>query len=65
MDDPDHALRVVANEAARRLSQRYDDLVPLGALRAGFDYQRNLMGIDPEGLVHIDSGCSTSAMGRC
>ncbi|MGI9094015.1 MAG: hypothetical protein ACR2F4_00370, partial [Thermoleophilaceae bacterium] len=35
MPDPDHALRMAANEAARRLSHRFDDLVPLRELRAG------------------------------
>lgn len=39
MPDPDHALRVAANEAARRLSQRYDDIVPLRELRAGFMFE--------------------------
>ena len=38
MTDPDHALRIAANEVARRLSQRYDDVVPLHALRAGFEF---------------------------
>lgn len=38
MPDPDHALRAAANEAARRLAQRYDDLVPLSELRAGFQF---------------------------
>lgn len=36
MNDPDHALRLAANDAARRLSQRYDDIVPLSELRRGF-----------------------------
>ncbi len=36
--DPDHALRVVANEHVRRLQQLYDDLVPLAVLRQGFDF---------------------------
>lgn len=36
MADPDHALRLAANDASRRLSRRFDDLVPLRELRAGF-----------------------------
>ena len=39
MPDPDHALRMAANEAARRLSHRYDDLVPLRELRVGFVFE--------------------------
>ena len=39
MADPDHALRLAANDAARRLSQRFDDLVPLRELRAGFQFE--------------------------
>jgi len=39
MADPDHALRLAANEAARRLQQRFDDIVPLRELRAGFRFQ--------------------------
>lgn len=39
MNDPDHALRLAANDAARRLSQRYDDIVPLAELRRGFTFQ--------------------------
>lgn len=38
MADPDHALRLAAHEAARRLAQRFDDLVPLAELRAGFQF---------------------------
>ncbi len=34
--DPDHALRLAANETARQLQHRYDDLVPVTALREGF-----------------------------
>jgi putative restriction endonuclease len=37
--DPDHELRVVANEQARELGHRYDDLVPVEVLRAGFLYK--------------------------
>jgi putative restriction endonuclease len=37
VNDPDHALRLAANDAARRLSQRYDDIVPLAELRRGFE----------------------------
>jgi putative restriction endonuclease len=36
--DPDHELRVAANQRARELAQRYDDLVPVEALRRGFEY---------------------------
>ncbi len=39
MADPDHGLRVAAHAAARRLGHRFDDLVPLHELRAGFQYQ--------------------------
>lgn len=39
MNDPDHALRLAANDAARHLSQRYDDIVPLSELRRGFCFQ--------------------------
>jgi len=39
VNDPDHALRLAANDAARRLSQRYDDIVPLAELRRGFELQ--------------------------
>ena len=39
MPDPDHALRLAANDAARHLSQRFDDLVPLRELRAGFQFR--------------------------
>ena len=39
MADPDHELRVAAHERARALQQRYDDLVPLSALREGFVYE--------------------------
>jgi len=39
MADPDHALRLAANESARRLQQRFDDIVPLRELRAGFRFQ--------------------------
>lgn len=34
--DPDHELRVAANQRARELSHRFDDLVPIAALREGF-----------------------------
>jgi putative restriction endonuclease len=34
--DPDHGLRVAAHAQARALGRRYDDLVPLAALREGF-----------------------------
>jgi putative restriction endonuclease len=37
--DPDHELRVAAHEAARRLSQRYDDLVPRAVLQQGFSFR--------------------------
>jgi putative restriction endonuclease len=36
--DPDHELRVAANQHARALGQRYDDLVPIAALREGFEF---------------------------
>jgi putative restriction endonuclease len=36
--DPDHQLRVAANQHARVLAQRYDDLVPIAALREGFAF---------------------------
>jgi len=36
--DPDHELRVAANERARQLSQAYDDLVPVAVLREGFTF---------------------------
>lgn len=34
--DPDYELRVAANQRARELGQRYDDLVPIDVLRPGF-----------------------------
>lgn len=37
--DPDHELRVAANQRARELGQRYDDLVPVGVLRQGFVFR--------------------------
>lgn len=37
--DPDHELRVAANLRARELSQRFDDLVPIAALREGFVFR--------------------------
>jgi putative restriction endonuclease len=37
--DPDHELRVAANQHARSLGQRYDDLVPITALREGFEFR--------------------------
>jgi putative restriction endonuclease len=37
--DPDHDLRAAANQRARDLSQRYDGLVPLTAIREGFSYE--------------------------
>ena len=36
--DPDHALRVAANEHVRRIQQAYDDMVPLSVLREGFPF---------------------------
>jgi putative restriction endonuclease len=39
VNDPDYTLRLAANDAARRLSQRYDDIVPLAELRRGFVFQ--------------------------
>ncbi|CAN5526704.1 HNH endonuclease [soil metagenome] len=39
MNDPDHELRLAVNEAARRLSQRFEDIVPLAELRRGFTYE--------------------------
>ncbi len=36
--DPDHALRLAAIEHVRGLDARYDQLVPLAVLRAGFPY---------------------------
>jgi putative restriction endonuclease len=36
--DPDLPLRQAAVEQARRLAQDYDDLVPLGRLREGFEF---------------------------
>jgi putative restriction endonuclease len=38
MHDPDHELRVTANEAVRRLRDRYSDLIPVTALREGFRF---------------------------
>lgn len=43
MNDPDHSLRLAANDAARRLSQRYDDIVPLRELRRGFTFEGERM----------------------
>jgi putative restriction endonuclease len=37
--DPDHELRVAAHQRARELGQRYDDLVPLAAIREGFVFR--------------------------
>lgn len=37
--DPDHELRAAAVREARRLSDMYTDLVPLPALRTGFEFQ--------------------------
>jgi hypothetical protein len=44
--DPDLGLRQVAVSRARELAQRYDDLVPLAQLQAGFvfDDQRVSFG---------------------
>jgi putative restriction endonuclease len=36
--DPDHELRAAAHRRARDLGQRFNDLVPLAALREGFVY---------------------------
>ena len=36
--DPDHALREAAHRKVRELAQRYDDLVPVAALREGFTF---------------------------
>ncbi len=38
--DPDHDLRAAAHKRARELGQRYNDLVPVAALREGFVYNR-------------------------
>lgn len=37
--DPDHELRIAAHRHARELGQRYDDLVPVDVLRAGFEFR--------------------------
>lgn len=37
--DPDHALRLAAHAAVRRLQQAYDDVVPRNALAAGFEFE--------------------------
>ena len=37
--DPDHDLRAAAHRRARDLAQRFNDLVPLQALREGFVYE--------------------------
>jgi putative restriction endonuclease len=37
--DPDHELRVAAHQRARELGQRYDDLVPVAALKQGFPFR--------------------------
>jgi putative restriction endonuclease len=37
--DPDHALRAAAHQRARELGQRFDDLVPVDALREGFIFE--------------------------
>jgi putative restriction endonuclease len=36
--DPDHDLRAAAHQRARDLGQRFNDLVPIDALREGFTY---------------------------
>jgi putative restriction endonuclease len=38
-EDSDHELRLAAIDAARRLMEDYDDVVPLDALRAGFPFR--------------------------
>jgi putative restriction endonuclease len=38
--DPDHELRAAAHERARELRHRFNDLVPIEALREGFFYNR-------------------------
>ena len=48
MADPDHALRLAANESARRLQQRFDDIVPLRELR--FQGQRVSFGSFQRGI---------------
>jgi putative restriction endonuclease len=52
VNDPDHRLRVAAIGAARGLSQRFDDLVPLGELRKGFllDGERMSFGSFQRGI---------------
>jgi len=37
--DPDHALRVAANEHVRWLQRAYDDLIPRSALLGGFEFR--------------------------
>jgi putative restriction endonuclease len=37
--DLDHELRAAAHRRARELRHRFDDVVPLGALREGFEYE--------------------------
>jgi putative restriction endonuclease len=37
--DPDHDLRIAANQRVRELARRFDDLVPIDALRAGFEFE--------------------------
>ncbi|MGI9080994.1 MAG: hypothetical protein ACR2FZ_01765 [Thermoleophilaceae bacterium] len=38
VQDPDHALRVVAHEHVRRLQRAYDGLIPRAALMRGFQF---------------------------
>ncbi len=38
VSDPDHALRVAAIEHVREITHRFNDLVPLAALREGFPF---------------------------
>ena len=38
VQDPDHALRVVAHEHVRRLQRAYDDLIPRSVLMRGFQF---------------------------
>ena len=37
--DPDHELRLAAHERARQLSHAFDDVVPIAALREGFEFR--------------------------
>jgi putative restriction endonuclease len=44
LDDPDFELRRAAIDRVRELSRRYDDLIPVDALRAGFAFRGARVG---------------------